>query len=274
MEYWFYEMHTPNVKLGIRIKEEIAHIKSRYQDIYLFDTYEYGKLLVIDGTVQTTLKDEFIYHEMIVHPPLLTHPEPRRILIIGGGDGGAVREVLKHSPQEVHVVEIDEKVVELSRRYLPELSRSYEDTRVHLHIQNGVEFIKSNDGFDVIIIDSTDPVGPAAGLFEREFYRNVKNSLSPGGIVTQQCGTPFYHPEELCGVKNALESVFRYVKIYLAYIPTYPSGMWSFVMASDEPIERRREKNFSTKYYNDDIYSSSMVLPNFIKEYCENHKKE
>jgi len=272
MEYWFSEMHTPNVKLGIRVKEEIAHIKSEYQDIHLFNTYDFGKLLVIDGAVQTTVKDEFIYHEMIVHPPMLTHPDPKRILIIGGGDGGAAREALKHDPDEVHIVEIDEKVVELSRKYLPEISCAYDDPRVHLHIQNGVEFIKNGEKFDVLIIDSTDPVGPAAGLFEKDFYVNLKKVLRDGGVISQQCGTPFYHPEEVCKVKTIVEKIFRYVKIYLAYIPTYPSGMWSFIIASDVPIEKRRKVKFKTKYYNDEIYYSSMVLPNFIKEKCKNYK--
>ncbi len=272
MDYWFSEEHTSNVKLSFRIKEEIAHVKSHYQDIYLFETYEFGKMLVIDGTVQTTIKDEFIYHEMIVHPPMLTHPQPKRILIIGGGDGGAAREVLKHDPEEVHVVEIDRDVVELSKKYLRELSSAYQNPRVHLHIENGVEFVKKERNFDVIIIDSTDPVGPAAGLFEREFYESLKASLNEGGIITQQCGTPFYHPEEVCKAKNTLGKIFRYVKIYLAYIPTYPSGMWAFVMASDSPIERRRSCGFKTRYYNDEIYDSSMVLPNFVKEYCDNYR--
>ncbi len=269
MEFWYAEMHTPNVKLAFRIKEEIAHGKSKYQDIHILDTYEFGKLLVIDGTVQLTERDEFIYHEMIVHPPMLTHPNPKRVLIIGGGDGGAAREALKHEPERIDVVEIDDEVVNLSMKYLPRISSGYEDPRVHLHISDGIEFVKKSGKYDVIIIDSTDPVGPAKGLFEREFYENLKRKLLPKGVISQQCGSPFYHPEEICEVYNILKKIFNYVKIYLAYIPTYPSGMWSFIMASDEKIEIRREKKFETRYYNHGIHESSMVLPNFIREQCE-----
>ncbi len=269
MELWFAEMHTPHIKLGFRFKKEIAHVKSRYQDIHLLDTHEYGKLLIIDGTVQTTEKDEFIYHEMIVHPPLFSHPNPRKVLIIGGGDGGAAREVLKHGVSEIHIVEIDEEVVKISRKYLPTISSAYGDTRVHLHIENGSDFIKHAGKFDAIIIDSTDPVGPAESLFQRDFYENLKKALNPGGVISQQCGTPFYHPEELCGVYSIVKDIFKHAAIYLAYIPTYPGGMWSFIMASDVPLERRRKIDFKTKYYNDEIYYSSMVLPNFVKEHCK-----
>ena len=274
MEFWYGEMHTQNVKLSFRIKEEIAHVKSKYQDIHILDSYEFGRLLVIDGTVQLTEKDEFIYHEMIVHPPMLTHPDPQRVLIIGGGDGGAAREALKHNPEWIDVVEIDEEVVDLSKKYLPQISIGYEDPRVHLHISDGIEFVKKSEKYDVIIIDSTDPVGPAKGLFEKEFYENLKRVLSSDGVISQQCGSPFYHPEEVCDVYHILKKIFNYVKIYLAYIPTYPSGMWSFIMASDEKIERRREKRFKTRYYNHKIHDSSMILPNFIREQCEEKQKE
>ncbi len=273
MEFWFDEMHTHNVRLGFRIKKEFEHVRSKYQDIHVFETYDYGNLLVIDGTVQTTERDEFIYHEMIVHVPMLTHPDPKRVLIIGGGDGGAAREALKHDPKEIHVVEIDEKVVELSKKYFSDIAKAYNDKRVTLHVEDGIEFVKKNSGFDVIIVDSTDPVGPATGLFEEEFYKRIKNALSPNGVVAQQSGTPFYHPEETCKAYALLSKVFKNVKIYLAYIPTYPSGMWSFVIASDMEIKERRKKSFETKYYNSEIYDSSMVLPNFVKEHCKNYRE-
>lgn len=268
MELWFSELHTNNVKLGFRIRREIEHIRSPYQDIHIFDTYDYGKLLVIDGTVQLTERDEFVYHEMIVHPPMLTHPNPKKVLVIGGGDGGAAREVLKHTPEEVHVVEIDREVVELSRKHLPFVARSYEDPRVHIHIEDGIEFVKREKNFDVIIIDSTDPVGPAEKLFSGEFYTYLRNALAPGGVISQQCGTPIYYPEEVCNVYNLLSEKFRYVRLYLAHIPTYPSGMWAFAIAGDEPIRIRRKVDFSTRYFNEEIYNSSMVLPNFVKEKC------
>ncbi len=272
MELWFDELHTENARLGFRIKSELEHVRSEYQDIHVFDTFDFGKLLVIDGTVQTTERDEYIYHEMIAHVPMLTHPAPKRVLIIGGGDGGAAREALKHEPEEVHVVEIDEKVVELSKKYLPEISKAYQDSRVKLHIGDGIKFVKENSGFDVIIVDSTDPVGPAEGLFKLEFYKNLKNALLAKGVVAQQCGSPFYHPEEACRAYKEISKIFKYVKLYLAYIPTYPSGMWAFVIASDDKITMRRMQNFKTRYFNSEIYQSAMVLPEFIKEYCKNQK--
>ncbi|NPA75323.1 MAG: polyamine aminopropyltransferase [Euryarchaeota archaeon] len=273
MELWFDELHTPNMRLGFRIKRELEHVRSEYQDIHVFETYDYGNLLVIDGTVQTTERDEFIYHEMIVHMPMLTHSSPERVLIVGGGDGGAAREALKHEPEEVHVVEIDEKVVEISKKYLPGIASAYEDSRVHLHVEDGIKFVKRSSKFDVIIVDSTDPVGPAEGLFHEDFYRDIKSAMNPGGVMAQQCGTPVYHPEELRNAYLALSRVFRYVRVFLAYIPTYPSGMWAFVMASDSEIKRRRNADFPTRYYSDRLYSSAMVLPEFVEKYCKDECK-
>ena len=273
MELWFNELHTPNMRLGFRIKRELEHVRSKYQDIYVFETYDYGNLLVIDGTVQTTERDEYIYHEMIVHMPMLTHGNAKKVLVIGGGDGGAAKEALKHNVDEIHVVEIDEKVVDMSKKYLPTLSIAYSDSHVHLHTADGTEFVKSNGGFDVIIVDSTDPVGPALGLFKHDFYESIKKALNPGGVLAQQCGTPFYHPEQMCTAKKELMQLFAHVKPYLAYIPTYPAGMWAFIMASDSEIKRRKNANFKTMYYTDDIYSSSMVIPQFVDEYCENQRE-
>jgi len=271
MEYWYYEMHTDNVKIGFRVREEMAHRKSRYQEIYVLDTYEYGRILVIDGTVQLTERDEFIYHEMITHVPLLSHENPRKILIIGGGDGGVAREVLKHNPESIDIVDIDEEVVKISREYLPFVSSSYNDNRVHIHIGDGIEFVRNRRGFgyNAVIVDSTDPIGPAKSLFKEDFYRDVKKVIEPNGIFVQQCGSPIYHPEELCNSYNLLSGIFKNVKIYLAYIPTYPSGMWSFVIGSDVDIRMRRRADFETRYFNEDIYESSMALPNFIKEKCK-----
>ncbi len=269
MEFWFDEMHTPNMRLGFRIRRELENVKSEYQDIHVFETWDYGKLLVIDGTVQLTERDEFIYHEMIVHPAMLTHPSPKKILIIGGGDGGSAREVLRHEPEEVHVVEIDGKVVEISKRHFPSVASAYSDPRVHLHIQDGIEFVRQNEGFDIVIVDSTDPVGPAVGLFREDFYRDIKGAMNPGGIIVQQCGTPVYHPEEVCGVLNNLKKFFRHASLYLAHIPTYPSGMWAFAMASDEELEKRRSLNFSTRYYTEELHRGLFSLPKFVEENCE-----
>jgi len=270
MELWFDEMHTQNMRLGFRIVEELEHVRTKFQDIHIFETLEYGKLMVIDGTVQLTERDEFIYHEMIVHPAMLTHPSPKKILIIGGGDGGSAREALKHEPEEVHVVEIDEAVVNLSKKYFPQVASAYLDSRVSIHFEDGVEFIKRAGKYDVVIIDSTDPVGPATGLFQEDFYRNIKGILSAEGVVVQQCGTPIYHPEEVCGVLKNMGSQFRYAKLYLAFIPTYPSGMWAFSIASDSPLEMRREIGFKTRYFTRELYLPP--LPKFVEENCNEER--
>lgn len=262
-----------------RLKRKILAEKSPYQKIELVETWEFGKMLLLDGAVQTTEKDEFIYHEMLVHPALLTHPEPERVLIVGGGDGGSLRRVLEHPVKEAVMVEMDRRVVEISREYLPGISReAFEDERTNLIFANGYEFLKKEGEkpFDVILIDSTDPIGKAAVLFSREFYQLAFSSLTEEGILVTQSGSVFYQLRELRQAYNNLKQIFPRVFIYLANVPSYPGCLWSFVLGSKhhlppfipllEKEKRLKTRNLKTLYYNLEIDLAAFALPTFLKE--------
>jgi len=281
-EMWFYESLFPLVKLGLKVKENIVSKKSLYQKIDILDTYEFGRVLVLDGIVQTTEADEFIYHEMLSHLPMLSHPHPKTVLIIGGGDGGILREVLKYPVREVFLVEIDEKVIEFSKTYLSSICRnSFNDRRANIIIDDGANFVKEGKRkFDVVIIDSSDPIGPAKVLFSSKFYREVSNALSSDdGIFAQQTGSSFLQREEFPYVYKKLNKVFPFVTIFLAAVPTYVGGFFSLVFASKgiDPrkvrlakIEKRYKKfKLKTRYYNPEIHQASFVLPSYIKETVE-----
>jgi spermidine synthase len=229
-------------------------------------------MLLLDGLVMTTEKDEFIYHEMITHVPHSAHPNPEKILIIGGGDGGTVREALKHdSVKEVVLVEIDGRVIEASRKYLPTISCALDDPRVTVKVDDGIRFVQENaDAFDVVIVDSTDPIGPAEGLFNREFYQNVFHTLKPGGIMTAQCESPFMNGDFIKSMKGIVGSIFPVSKFYLAHIPTYPSGTWCFLCGSKdvdpEEVQRDPLKGKSLKYYSKNVHKAAFQLPVFVSE--------
>jgi len=239
-----------------------------------------GKLLALDGKVMLTERDERFYHEMLVHPPMLSHQKPKRVLVIGGGDGGAVREVVRHpSVDEVLWVEIDEEVVEACRKHLPEICAGvFENAKVKLHIAPGEEFTsKLSKEEDVIIVDSTDPIGPAVQLFSRPFFENCKRALREGGLFCTQCGTPFYFSDEVKSVHAHLRQLFPNVRLYLGFVPSYPSGMWAYCMASDAPVsltasditQRVRERGLTLSYFTPDIYFASAVLPQFVNDLLE-----
>jgi spermidine synthase len=281
-EMWFYESLFPSVRLGLKVKKTIVSQNSDFQKIEILDTYEFGRVLVLDGVVQTTEGDEFIYHELLSHLPLLSHPHPERVLIIGGGDGGILRETLKHPLKEVFLVEIDKKVIELSKTYLHNICRnSFSDRRAKIVIDDGANFIKKGKGkFDVVIIDSSDPIGPAKVLFSSKFYERVSSALSSNeGIFVQQTGSSFLQREEFPSVYKNLKKVFPFVTIFLAAVPTYVGGFFSFAFASNgidplkipqREIERRFKKfKLKTKYYNPKIHHASFVLPTYIKERME-----
>jgi len=284
-ETWFYESLFPSVKLGLKVKKTLVSEKSRYQKIDILDTYEFGRILVLDGIVQTTEADEFIYHEMLTHLPMLSHPHPERVLIIGGGDGGILREVLKYPVKEVYLVEIDEKVIELSKTYLPAIcGNSFNDRRANIIIDDGANFIKERKRkFDVVIIDSSDPIGPAKVLFSLNFYQDSFDVLSDSeGIFAQQTGSPFLQREELPHVYKTLNEVFPFVAGFLAAVPTYIGGLFSFVFASraidplkvrlSEIEKRYRELKLETRYYNPEIHLASFVLPTYIEQAVESKR--
>lgn len=281
-ETWFYESLFPSVKLGLKVKQTLVSNKSQYQKINILDTYEFGRVLVLDGVVQTTERDEFIYHEMLTHLPMLSHPCPERVLIIGGGDGGILREVLKYPVKEVFLVEIDKKVIEFSKTHLSAICRnSFNDRRANIIINDGVNFVKEGKGkFDVMIVDSSDPIGPAQVLFSSKFYRDVFNKLSHGdGILAQQTGSPFLQREELPHVYRRLKKIFPFVTTFSTAVPTYIGGLFSFVFASKginpmkirlSEIEKRyRKLKLKTRYYNPKIHHSSFALPTYIREAVE-----
>jgi spermidine synthase len=276
---WFYEdLYPDDVKLGLKVKRNLYSGRSKFQKIKFIDTYRFGKTLILDGVIQTTTVDEFIYHEMMTHVPMLSHPNPEDVLIIGGGDGGILREVLKYDIKSVTLVEIDEKVIQFSKKYLKEIEQnSFNDKRLNLVIDDGAKFIKGKKkAFDVVIIDSPDPIGPAEVLFSEEFYRDVSDSLKKGGVVSRQSGSTFLQDDEVKDSYLKLKKVFKYTFIYTAAIPTYIGGLFSFIYASHKinptkiPLrkleERFKKVKGKTRYYNPEIHLASFKLPNYLKE--------
>jgi len=269
---WFTEYWTENVGLTFKVKE-VKKIKSKYQEIAILDTLEFGRMLVLDGLVQTTERDEFIYHEMISHPAMLIHKDPKRILVIGGGDGGTIREVLKYpSVEEAHLCEIDDKVIFVAETYFPTISSGLKDPRVKIFIEDGNEFLdEKKNYYDIIIMDSSDPVGKSEALFKEEFYQKVKNALKEDGLMVAQTESPMLQAEYFKNAVNSISKVFKNVEVYLAFIPTYPSGMWSFTIASDN-VDLNNKSNIDrfsgveTKYFNLDIFNSLYTLPTFVRD--------
>jgi len=275
MELWYTEKQTPNLGITCLVHETLCHFKTPYQDLAVIDTLQFGKMLVLDGMVQTTEKDEFVYHEMIAHVAMQAHPNPRDVLVVGGGDGGAIREVLKYSSVETAtLVEIDEAVIEVSRKYLPDIAVGLSDPRVTVLVADGIEHVKQSTGkYDVILVDSTEPVGPAIGLFSEEFYRNIYRALKKDGIFVAQTESPFFNRDLIKDVYARIARVFPLTKLYLASIPTYPSGLWSFTAGSKcyEP-ENGGDKPVKTKYYNKDVHQGAFRLPGFVRELLEEEK--
>lgn len=236
-------------------------------------------MLVLDGMVQTTERDEFVYHEMIAHVAMQTHPHPSRVAVIGGGDGGAVREVLKYSTvEEVVLVEIDEKVVQASRTYLPAISRGLDDPRVRCLYTDGIAHIEGTSaGYDVILVDSTEPVGPAVGLFGEPFYAACHRALTDQGVLVAQTESPFYNASLLAGAARAIGRLFRYSGVYLASIPTYPSGLWSFTIGSKavDPLEVEPDlSSIETRYYTGAVHRGAFALPRFVHDILREPVKE
>lgn len=274
-DFWFTEYGPTNTAISLRVKYKLFEKETPYQKIEIFDSYDHGRVMALDGFIMITEKDEFIYHEMISHVPLFTHPKPSHVLVIGGGDGGAVREILKHEiVEKVELVEIDEEVVRASKIYFPQIASYLDDERVEIKIQDGIEFVKSRRGiYDVILIDSPDPIGPAVGLFEEEFYKNACASLNDSGILVAQSESPFIFPDLIKRVYSIFKNYFPIVYFYLANVPTYASGVISFIFGSKrfDPLRDfnpERVKNFGAplKYYNEKIHIVSFALPNFFTD--------
>ncbi|SNR98373.1 spermidine synthase [Anaerovirgula multivorans] len=269
------EYHSPGLSVNWTVKKVLYEQQSDFQQVTILDLEEMGRALVLDNIIQVTLKDEFVYNEMITHVPLFTHPAPERVLIIGGGDGGAAREAAKHATvKQVDMCEIDGKVIEACREHLPETSVSYDHPKVNLVIKDGVQFIKDHPNtYDVIVIDSSDPIGPAVELFGADFYNNVHRALKEDGLFVCQSESVYFHQHIIKRVNDALKQLFPITRVYTATTPTYPGFLWSYTMASKkyDPYDRMHveKQAVQTRYYNHDIYNACFALPNFIKEGLE-----
>lgn len=277
MEMWFHDEHTDNVKLAIRVDYQVFSAQSEIQRIDVLESKEFGKILVVDGDLMLTEKDEFIYHEMISHVPMAVHPRVEKILVIGGGDGGVVRELAKYDTvEQIDVVEADPLLVEVCRKYFPQMACSLNDPRVHIYHEDGLRFIRSkSDAYDLIIIDSPNPFGAGEGLFTKEFYGNCFNALHEDGIMINQHESPFYKEEAFqCQRmhKRIIES-FPISRIYQAHIPSYPSGHWLFGFASKRyhPIHdmdgiQWKLRGIQTKYYLPRLHEGVFALPAYVEE--------
>lgn len=277
MDLWFSENHTKNAKFSIRVNRQLASVISDFQRIDVFESKEFGRFLTLDGYMMLTEKDEFIYHEMIVHVPLAVHPNPEKVLIIGAGDGGVVRELARYdSVKHIDLVEIDSEVVRVCKEYLPVTACALDDPRVHIFYQDGLKFIRRCENeYDLIIVDSTDPFGPGEGLFTREFYGNCFKALKEDGIMVNQHESPFYE-EDAAAMQRAHKLIvesFPISKVYQAHIPSYPSGHWLFGFASKKyhPLKDMREAEWNalglkTRYYNSELHLGSFALPNYVEE--------
>lgn len=272
MELWYTEKQTENHGITSKIKETLHTEKSEFQDIAILDTVEFGRMLTLDGLVMTTIRDEFVYHEMITHIALNTHPNPKRVLVIGGGDGGAIREIIKHpNVEKATLVEIDGRVIEVSKQYLPEIACALDDSRVEVLVDDGIKHLADMaDTYDVICIDSTDPIGPAEGLFAADFYKSIHKALKADGIMVAQTESPFFHGELISRVFKDINTVFPVTRLYLAAIPTYPSGLWSFTLGSKKhdplTVDLSSIPAYPTKYYSPEIHKGAFALPKFVAD--------
>lgn len=263
------EYHSRSNGVFFEITRTLFKKKSRFQEIEIIENPYFGRMLFLDGLVQTTERDEFFYHEMLVHPAMLTHSDPRKILIIGGGDGGALIQTLRYPIAKVRMVEIDADVIAAAKKYFPWLRPCLEDKRAEIVIADGRTFLEdSQDKYDVIFIDSSEPVGPSVTLHERKFFEIVKDKLTLSGIACAQMGAPFFQTQPLMQAKSDLKDIFRFVRFYLAPVPTYPGGNWCYVYLSDEtdPFAIKRDPPADLKYYNPDIHRAAFALPNYLRE--------
>ena len=280
MNLWYTEQHTENVRFSIKVNRHLYSYQSEFQRIDVFESFEFGRVLVLDGYLMVTEKDEFIYHEMITHVPMAVNPNIKRVLVIGAGDGGVVRELVRYKGiTHIDMAEIDKAVVDICREYLPQTSCKLDDPRVNLYFEDGLKFVeRKNNEYDLIIVDSTDPFGPGESLFTEDFYRNCYRALKASGIMVNQHESPYY-PDDALAVQNThrrIKSVFPLALVYQAHIPTYPSGHFLFGFASKglDPIADLSDGwdslGIKTRYYNTDLHRGCFALPNYVKELLEN----
>ena len=284
MDFWFSEMHTHNVKMSIRVEKQLFSGQSDFQRIDVFESEEFGRFLTSDGSVIFSEKDEFTYDEMIVHVPMAVHPHVRKVLVIGGGDGGVARELSYYKEiEEIDVVEPDELFVKVCQEFFPDNARGLDDPRVKLHYRDGLRFLRGKqDEYDLIINDSTDPLGHTAGLFTKEFYGSCFKALHDDGIMVYQHGSPFFdEDEDACRAmhRKAYKS-FPISRVYQAHIPTCPSGYWLFGFASKKyhPLRdfnavRWNARKLKTWYYTTNLHMGAFMLPKYVEDLLEEEER-
>lgn len=278
MQNWFSEELHGQWKQSLPVGPALVDVQSDFQKIQVYETTGFGRMLVLDGKVQCTERDEFTYHEMLVHVPLLTHPNPRKVLVVGGGDGGTVREVLRHPDvEQVTLVEIDPQVIEVCRQWLPTMAEGLQETpRLKIVTEDAARFIEDTEPQDVLLVDSSDPEGPSEILFGEHFFLSMRKAMNPGGILAMQAGSPFFFAPQIKTARARLQQIFPYVRPYLVAIPTYPGGTWCLISASTqldpravprEDLQARLDRcGFRPRYYSPDVHLGSMALPGFMDE--------
>jgi spermidine synthase len=270
-ELWFTERQSDNLSIGLRINRTLHSEETEFQSMDVVETLQYGNMLVLDGCVMTTDRDEFVYHEMLSHVAMHTHPNPKKVLVVGGGDGGVIREIIKHpSVEKAVLAEIDGRVIEVSKQYFPHIASGLADPRVDVQVADGIAHVQNHPNeYDIILIDSTDPIGPAVGLFAKEFYQSVFRALKDDGLFVAQTESPFANQDLIRKVNRDVREVFPNAYMYLAFVPTYPTGMWSFTMGSKKyhPVQDQQACRVSdTKYYNAELHRGAFALPRFVEE--------
>ena len=280
MELWFSENHTPDVKLSLRLDRHLYSVQSDYQQIDVFESREFGRVLALDGNIMLTERDEFIYDEMMAHVPMAVHPGIRNVLVIGAGDGGVIKELTRYDRIEsIDLVEMDPLVLDVCRKYLPGNACRLDDERVHIYTGNGLKFIRRCENkYDLIVVDSTDPFGPSEGLFTKEFYGNCYKALRDDGIMVNQQGSPFYAEDAIAMQRShkRIAETFPISRVFQAHIPTYAAGYWLFGFASKKyhPIDDLNKDAWNalglkTRYYTTRLHVGAFYLPAFLEEFLK-----
>jgi len=285
MELWYTEEWTDHVRLSIKVKQHLYSQKSAFQQIDILESEEFGRFLTLDGLMMANEKDEFIYHDCIAHPPMCVNPAIKNVLVIGAGDGGTVRELTRYpNIEKIDMVEIDEQVVRACQEFLPQTASKLTDRRVNLYFEDGVAWVNNaaNEHYDLVIVDSTDPIGPGEGLFTVDFYQDCFRILSQNGILVNQHESPYFDRDarEMKRAHKKIKGIFPISEVYQAHIPTYPSGHWLFGFASkslhpikDAKIELWNQLGLKTNYYNTDLHRGAFMLPTYVKEMLQNETK-
>ena len=281
MDLWYTENHTDSVRFSIKVNRQIYSEQSEFQQIDIFESTDFGRFFTLDGLMMVTEKDEFIYHDMIVHVPMATNPNIKKVLVIGAGDGGTVRELTRYdSIEKIDMVEIDERVVEVCKELLPQTACKLDDPRVSLYFEDGIRFVAdTKEIYDLILVDSTDPIGPGEGLFTTEFYQNCFNILSDNGILVNQSESPYYDQfsHEMKRAHKKIKNIFPISKVCQFHMPTYRSGYWLFGFASkkldpikDVDFDKWNALGIKTKYYNPQLHVGCFALPSYVQEMLDN----